>query len=321
MAKRRCSSKGRGLPVHHGAMTFRPFRAALAALSLAFALPACAQGSKPAPAPDAVHPALWVAKDADTTIYLFGTVHVLKPGLTWFDQAVRKAFDGSNEVMLELVQPPQAEMAKIVAAHATTPPSAPTLSSTLPPAARDKYVKAMGEVGLPLAAFEHSKPWFAAINLSLLPLVKAGYDPANGPESVITAAAASAHKPVKGFETADQQIGYFDSLSAPAQRAFLTSTLDELPKLQTEMSEMVADWSRGDPQALAALLNDDLHVSPELADVLLYRRNARWADALAERMKTPGTVFVAVGAGHLAGKGSVIDDLRAKGVKVERVKY
>ena len=300
-------------------MSLRPFRATLAALSLAVALPACAQ--TPAPAPDTVHPALWVVKDADTTIYLFGTVHVLKPGLPWFDEAVRKAFDASGEVMLELVEPDAAAMQKIVAAHALTPPGAPTLSSTLTEPQRATYTKALAEVGVPLAAFEHVKPWYAALNLSLLPLMKEGFDPANGPESVITAAARTAHKPVAGFETADQQIGYFDALSDKAQRAFLVSTLDDLPKLHGEMAEMMADWARGDPQALAALLNDDMTASPEIADVLLYSRNGRWATALAERMKRPGTVFVAVGAGHLAGKGSVIDDLRAKGVKVERVNY
>ncbi len=298
-------------------MTPYPLRAALAALSLAFSLPACA---RPAPR-DTTHPALWVARDADTTIYLFGTVHVLKPGLPWFDEAVKTAFDRSGEVMLELVQPDPAAMQAIVTAHAVTPPAAPPLSSTLTAPQREAYARAMADVGVPLAAFEHVKPWYAALNLSLLPLMKAGFDPANGPESVITAAAKTAGKPVRGLETAEQQIGYFDTLSPAAQTAFLASTIDELPKLQTEMTEMVADWAKGDPQALAALMNDDLEASPEVADVLLYRRNARWADWLAERMKTPGTVFVAVGAGHLAGKGSVIDDLRAKGVKVKRVSY
>lgn len=300
-------------------MTLRPFRAAATSLAFALALPACAQ--TPKPAPDTTHPALWVAKDADTTIYLFGTVHVLKPGLPWFDEAVRAAFDRSGEVMLELVTPDPAAMQAIVTAHAVTPPSAPPLSSTLTGPQRATYAKAMADDGVPLAAFEHVKPWYAALNLSLLPLMKAGFDPANGPESVITAAAKVANKPVSGFETAEQQIGYFDALSAKAQTAFLVSTLDELPKLTSEMDEMMADWARGDPQALARLLNDDLTASPEIADVLLYRRNARWSTALAARMKMPGTVFVAVGAGHLAGKGSLIEDLRAKGVKVTRVRY
>ena len=294
----------------------------LLAPALLLAIPACAQAAKPTGAAgDTTHPALWVARDHDTTIYLFGTVHVLKPGLPWFDEAVRAAFDRSGEVVLELVQPEPAAMARIVAAHATTPTDAPTLSSTLSPAQRESYAKAVEQAGLPPAVFEHSKPWFAALNLSLLPLMKAGYDPANGPESVITAAAKTAGKPVAGLETAEQQIGYFDTLSEPAQRAFLVSTLDELPKAPAEMATMVADWARGDPDALAQLMNDDLKASPEVAQVLLYRRNARWADWVKARMARPGTVFVAVGAGHLSGKGSVIDDLAGKGIVVQRVRY
>ena len=234
---------------------------------------------------------------------------------------MKAAFDRSGEVMLELVQPDPATMAKIVAAHAATPADAPTLPATLTPGQRETYLKALADVGVPVAAFDHAKPWFAALNLSLLPLLKAGFDPANGPETIITAAAKGAGKPVTGFETADQQIGYFDALSDKAQRTFLISTLDDLPKLKGETDTMVADWAKGDPDALARLLNDDMKASPEIADILLYRRNLRWADTLAARMQRPGTVFVAVGAGHLAGKGSVIDDLRAKGVKVERVRY
>ena len=291
----------------------------LLAPALLLAIPACAQTARPAA--DTTHPALWVAKDSDTTVYLFGTVHVLKPGLPWFDEAVKAAFDRSGEVVLELVQPEPAAMARIVAAHAITPPEAPTLSSTLSPAQRDTYNKAIGQAGLPPTVFEHSKPWFAALNLSLLPLMKAGYDPANGPETVITAAAKTAGKPVTGLETAEQQIGYFDTLSDRAQHAFLVSTLDELPKAQAEMTTMVADWARGDPEALARLMNDDLKASPEVAQVLLFQRNARWADWIKARMAQPGTVFVAVGAGHLAGKNSVIGDLAAKGIKARRVRY
>ena len=102
---------------------------------------------------------------------------------------------------------------------------------------------------------------------------------------------------------------------------FLTSTVDDLPKMGTEMSEMVDDWAKGDPDKLAALLNDNLKDSPEVTKVLLYDRNQRWAGWIKNRLATPGTVFIAVGAGHLAGAKSVIADLQAMKVKVERVKY
>jgi hypothetical protein len=102
---------------------------------------------------------------------------------------------------------------------------------------------------------------------------------------------------------------------------FLTSTIDELPKLQTTMATMVDDWAKGKPEALADEMNDSLKDSPEVAKVLLVDRNKRWAGWIQERMKTPGTVFVAVGAGHLAGKDSVLAQLQAAGVRSTRVAY
>ena len=301
-------------------MRFRKLKSSFTAAGVVLAgaiLPACAQ---PAKSNDA-DPALWVVKDADTTIYLFGTVHVLKPGLTWFDEAVRAAFDKSDTVVLELVTPPAEQMQALVAAKGTIPATAPSLSSQIPPDKLPAYQKALAGVGVPAAAFDRMKPWFAAVNLSILPLMKMGYDPAQGPEQVITAAAKAANKPVIGLETAEQQLGYFDSLSPKAQVTFLTSTVDELPKLDESMRDMVADWARGDPDALAALLNDSLKESPEVARTLLYDRNARWANWIDARMKQPGTVFIAVGAGHLAGGQSVIAKLAGHKLKATRIPY
>ena len=301
----------------------RPPVSIAAALLATIALPACAQ---PAPAPPPAttsdaDPALWVVKDEDTTVYLFGTIHVLKPGLTWFDEAVKTAFDRSGELVLEMVQPDPAAMQKIVSAKGMLPAGAPTLTATLPADKRAAYTKAVTDIGLPPAAFDRMKPWFAAVNLSLLPLVKAGYDPANGPEGVLAAAAKAGRKSVAGLETAEQQIGFFDGLSPKAQVTFLTGTVEELPKLQTMMATMVADWSKGDADALGRLINDNLDDSPEVAKILLFDRNARWAEWIDRRMDRPGTVFVAVGAGHLAGQRSVIDQLRAHKLKAVRVKY
>ncbi len=297
-------------------------KAGLSACALLLALPACAKEVPEAatrPANDA-DPALWVVKDKDTTVYLFGTIHVLKPGLTWFDEAVRSAFDRSGEVVLELVMPdPQAMQALVMAKGVTA--AGPTLTEQLPADKRAAYTKAVVDLGLPANAFDRMRPWFAATNLSLLPLTRLGYDPANGPETVITAAAKAAGKPVSGLETAEQQIGYFSQLSEPAQVKFLTSTVDEVPKIGTTMATMVTDWADGKPEALAALMNESLKDSPEVAKVLLTDRNARWAEWVKARMARPGTVFVAVGAGHLAGGQSVLAVLQRNGVKVERVKY
>lgn len=299
---------------------FKRSHAAATALSLLLAQGACAQATPVAAAQDA-DPALWVVKDADTTVYLFGTVHVLKPGMSWFDEAVRTAFDRSDTLVLEMVEPDPASLQKLVVAKGVAPAGAPKLTEQLPADKRAGVVKALSDVGVPPSSYERYKPWLAAVTVSVAPLGKLGYDAANGPEKVLARTATQQGKQVIGLETAEQQLGFFDSIPAPAQVKFLTASVDELPKLPTEMAKMVDDWARGDPDRLAALLNDNLKESPEVARVLLTERNRNWAGWIKERMARPGTVFVAVGAGHLAGKGSVQAQLKAYKLKAVRVKY
>lgn len=290
---------------------------------LALPLPACAQtpAASAAAATTDADPALWVVKDADTTIYLFGTIHVLKPGMTWFDEAVKTAFDRSGEVVLELVMPDPAKMAGLVTSTGIAPAGTPPLTERLPVAKRAAFTAAVTDLGLPADALDRYRPWLAATRLSIGPVTKMGYAAENGPEEVLTAAAKAANKPLVGLETAEQQLGYFAGLSDAAQMKFLESTVDELPTVGTTMRRMVADWAKGNPDGLAREMNDSLKSTPEVAKVLLTERNQRWAEWVKTRLATSGTVFVAVGAGHLAGPESVQAQLRKLGVKSERVKY
>jgi len=297
--------------------------ALLASLLVLLPIAAMAQTAPAAPAPVTMvkaDPALWVVKDEDTTIYLFGTIHVLKPGLNWFDEAVKKAFDKSDTLVLELVMPDPAAMQALVMKTGFTT-SDPTLTEKLPEPHRDAYLKALADLGIPAVALDRAKPWTAAVNLSLLPVLKLGYDPNQGPEHVLSEAAATEHKPVIGLETAEQQLGYFDSLPEALQIKFLETTVRDLPKTKNEIDSMVASWSKGDPDALGRTLNEGLSEQPEIGKVLLSDRNARWADWIAERMKKPGTVFIAVGAGHLAGAQSVQVWLLKHHLKAERIAY
>ena len=296
--------------------------ARIVAIALA-TVPLSASAQTPAPPPAVAtvdaDPALWVVKDHDTTVYLFGTVHVLKPGLSWFDDAVKKAFDTSDSLVLELVMPDPAAMQATVMKMGMDPGGTP-LSQKLPAADRDAYLKAVAEIGAPLAVMEQLKPWLAATEFSVAPLGKLGYSPENGPETVLTAAAKAANKQVLGIETPEQQFGYLDGLSQEAQIDFLDSAIKDLPTLGKDMDEMVADWSKGRPEALAKIMNDDLSGQTELKQTLLLDRNAHFASWIAARMKQPGTVFVAVGAGHLAGAGSVQDDLaKTYHLKADRI--
>lgn len=267
----------------------------------------------------AAKPGLWTIKDADTTIYLFGTVHVLKPGLSWFDGAVKQAFDKSDEMVLEMVLPEdQAEAAKVTMPLAMDK-SGKTLSSKLDPEALKAYQAALGGLGVPANAFDAFKPWFAAVTLSILPLTKFGYDPTQGVEMQLTAAAKAASKPISGFETLEEQLGFFDSVPEDGQISFLNVTVKDIDKLGPQLDKMVALWSKGDTVNLATTMNEGMAGTPELTKILLWDRNERWADQIKTRMDKPGTVFIAVGAGHLAGAKSVQDYLKERGLKVRRV--
>lgn len=291
--------------------------AALAAATM-LATPVAAQA--PIAGTTDADPAIWVVKDSDTTIYLFGTVHILKPGLSWFDEAVRTAFDASDELVLEMIEPDQAAMQTLMTTKGIDP-DGPPLSEKLAEPARAKYIKAMGDLGVPYQAFEAMKPWMAAITLAVMPLGKYGYDLNSGAEKILTRAATQAGKKLGQLESAEQQLGFFDSLPEEQQIAFLNATVDEIPTLGESMEKMDRAWAKGDPAGLAMLMNESMQETPELTKILLTDRNARWADWIDKRMDQPGTVFIAVGAGHLAGKGSVQDQLKAYRIRAKRIKY
>lgn len=301
------------------------FLARAAAVALLFAGPAAlAQTAAPAPAPVATvdaDPALWVVKDKDTTIYLFGTVHLLKPGLSWFDEAVKKAFDASGELVTELGGTPDMASVQPAMLKYGVSMSGPPLSEKLPADKREAFLKAMAEAGLPQAAVERFDPWLAGTQLSMLTLVRAGYDPKSGVEEALDQAAKAAGKPVSGLETIDQQFGFFDSLPEAAQLTLLTEAIDKRDEAPAAFAKLIAAWAKGDAEALGVLMNEGLRSSPEMAKVLLADRNARWADWIKARLDKPGVVFVAVGAGHLAGSDSVQAMLKARKVKSKRVKY
>jgi hypothetical protein len=293
---------------------FRKLFAAGAALAALFAPAAYAQETRDA------DPALWVVKDADTTIYLFGTIHALKPGYGWFDEAVKDAFDKSDQVMLEMVEPDAATLQGLVVRMAMNP-TGPTVTEQLPENKRAAYTAAMTEAGIPPAMMDRFDAWLPAVALSSASLPKLGYDPNLGAEKTLTAAANAAHKPIGGLETAEQQLGYFDTLPQPLQVKFLVSTIDELAEMGPTLDKMVGNWAAGDPEALAAAMNESLRETPELGKILLTDRNGRWAEWIEKRMADPGTVFIAVGAGHLAGPDSVQAFLAKRNLKAERVRY
>jgi len=273
--------------------------------------------SKP-PAVRSGDPALWVVSDADTTIYLFGSVHMLKPDAVWFDDEVRAAFERSDTLVLEVAEEDPAKLAAVIAPMAANTSGEPT-SAMLPPATRTRYLAALKRYRIPAAAMDSVEPWLVAINLSIAPLEELGYRQDIGVEKTLETAARAGGKTVLGLETSEQQLGFFDQLPPKVQVAYLATTVDELPKAEKEFAALMRHWLRGEPDKLAKMMNESIKSTPELAKPLLFDRNARWTDWITHRLDQPGTVFVAVGAGHLAGKGSVIDLLHGRALPVRRL--
>ncbi|WP_375195419.1 TraB/GumN family protein [Sphingobium sp.] len=279
-----------------------------------------ASAREPAARSTYVTPALWAVKDADTTIYLFGTVHVMKPGLDWFKDGVRSAFDRSGELVLEIVEPDDQQALAATMAGKALARDGVKLSARLGSQERTRYQAAMSANGLPWQAFELFNPWMAGMALSVQPLEKLGYKSELGAEKLLTATARRSGKKIDALETIDEQLGYFAGLPMEQQVKFLNATVDGLPDMDREFARLVQHWQNGEPEKLAAEMNESLEATPELAEVLLIQRNARWAQWIKQRLTRPGTVFIAVGAGHLSGKGSVQAQLKTMGISSARVK-
>lgn len=265
-------------------------------------------------------PALWLVKDADTRIYLFGTVHVMKPGIDWFRGPVKAAFDRSGELVLEIIEPDDPQALAATIGRLALASDGVKLSDRLPEEARAPYQAAMTANGLPWQTFETFNPWMAGITLSVAPLERLGYQNQLGAEKILRKAALDAGKTIEALEAVEQQIGFFAGLPMPQQVMFLTATVEGLPEVEKEFGDLLTYWQAGQPDKLAQSMNESLEATPELAQVLLIGRNADWAKWIKARLERPGTAFVAVGAGHLAGKGSVQEQLKTLGVRAKRVK-
>ena len=310
---------------------FKKFALAIAALALPLAASGTAASMRSAEqrhptaqpvvaeklAEPQAHPALWKLADHDTTIYLFGTIHLLPPGIDWLNGPLAYALDHSDTLMTELPDLPPGDVAAALLRHGTLPADK-DLRQMMSDKQRGQLEATLTSLGLPLTIFDRKKPWVAAATLPILQLQKAGYTLESGVETALTKRATQLVRARGGLETADFQFGQFNVLNDAQQLEYLGAVLDALPQINDEIGKMVGHWSRGDAAALAAQLNADSD-SPVLAEALIFSRNRNWAAWIERRMKTPGTVFVAVGAGHLGGPGSVQEVLAKQGFKAVRV--
>ena len=245
-----------------------------------------------AAAPEVVEadPAIFVIRDHDTTVYLFGTLHVLSPGVRWFDGPVEEAFAQSDELVVETLP------AK-VAAPATSLPH---------PAARIT----------PAATFLGSTQDAVRAGHSR------GMDLANGADMVLLRAAGKWGKAVEPLETLESQFAMLAQIPGDPASSSLSAASDPraAADLSAAMAQLEGAWASGKHDLFSAMLDDMQSSAPEAYRILFVERNARWSNWVAGRMRQPGTAFVAIGAAHLAGEDSLLVRLAQRGLISRRLR-
>lgn len=282
-------------------------RCAAAAL-LPLLLAACHAGE----AARQARPALWLAADADTRIYLLGTMHALPPGTDWDDAAVGEAIAAADELVMELSPPELARAGDVF--RALAPRDAPlAVEKRLPQAVLANYRT------LDVRGGDALDDWAVLLLMGQRAAQRAKLSPADGVEAGLTATFHKAGKPIGGLETAEAQLMVFETLDAATQRRLLTRAAADADGASKEIEVLTAAWARGDVRTLERLINEDVDAVPAARRAIITDRNRAWARWAQRRMDRPGTVLMAVGAGHLIGADGVPALLAAQGYDIRRV--
>lgn len=259
---------------------------------IATALATVAMTPAPASAPSMpdADPAMWVVNDRDTVIFLFGTFHALDGKAEWFNDEVKTAFASADELVLETIVPESADSAgKKARKQARRHPVGPSAS------------------------------FLASTRMAVSAGRSRGMQVEKGADQVLSKAARAAGKPVEGLEKFDDQLAMFTRMAAAPRQPNLVHSLFAAQRMASMMAWMQAGWNRGDQQVFGKVVEQLRQNSPDTYKMMFTERNAHWAEWIAHRLEKPGTVFVAVGAGHLAGADSVQAKLADLGVPSSRI--
>ena len=268
----------------------------------------------------AARPALWAVSDADTTIYLFGTIHLLPENYSWRTPKIDQAVGGSQQLVVEtIVDDKNPQKLFHALASLAFSPNQPPLAARVAPEKRAALAEAVRKSGLPPQALDRMETWAAAFILLGNQFKDLGLKGDQGVEMVLRNAFTGQGKPVGELESNVEQLGFFDKLPEAAQRELLEGAIDQSGDMKTEFHQMLAAWAKGDVKGIAKTFNRDLAGSPDLQRALIKTRNANWSRWIEQRMTKPGAIMVAVGAGHLAGPDSVVDQLKRDGYRVRRI--
>jgi uncharacterized protein YbaP (TraB family) len=259
--------------------------------------------------------ALWEIHGKHNTIYLMGSIHVLRPSDYPLAPELLDAYTHVQSIYMEVnLQDIDAQSMQAELLASAMLPDGKTLPGILGKQRYDHAAALAHDVGVDLSNFDQFAPWFAAEAISQLQLMQLGFQPQSGVEMYFLQRAKSDAKSVAGLETVHDQIALFDALPMDAQAEYLLSSLEEAHDLPKEVDSMVKAWNRGDTLWFERQLKSEFGRDPSLYQSVLVARNRKWIPKIEALLKEDKNYLIIVGTGHLVGAGSVIDLLKKDGI-------
>jgi hypothetical protein len=276
-------------------------------------------GALPALADDSGRHTFWEVTGRHNKLWLLGSVHTLQAPDSALPQVALTAYANAETIVEEVdLGAAMADMMGGSAAQLQVLADGKTLAGVLGPELYARLQQEARKLGIDLDFMSHMQPWYVALQVQQMQLMRVGFNPLNGIDMQIAVRAQSDGKPLQGLETVADQLGLFANLSLNEQREMLRSTLDEKDPLG-QVRETIAAWRSGDTESLGKLLREGAEESPVLFRKLTTDRNLRWLPQIEKMLQDPQDDYLVVtGALHMVGNDGLVELLRRKGYRVEQ---
>lgn len=263
---------------------------------------------------------MWRVQSKTSTLYILGSLHFLKPEHYPLNPRIEKAFDQSNILVVEanISDPRGVDPQKLLGSA-----SYPENDNIEKHVSRETYEyikKETGKLGIPAELINKQKPWFLAITLEAVQLLKLGFDPKYGVD-IYFLSKTQGKKQILELESLDEQINLLSNLSDRDQELFLLYTLRDLNLVGEGLNDLVKSWTMGDPKGIESIIMKSVKEDPRLLPIFekfINERNRNMISKIENYLKTKESYFVVVGAGHLVGDKGIIKILKEKGYLVEQ---
>jgi uncharacterized protein len=265
----------------------------------------------------AAHHTFWSVRGAHNTVYLLGSVHVLKPEDSALPAEVQLAYTQSKTLVLEVNLNDLSSAAMLGASiQYASLPEGQTLADALGPELYRSFVSHANALGVDPDVLTGFQPWFAALMLDDAQMAKLGFAASAGVDEQLATRAQSDNKQLIGLETVEDQFSVFSQLSPDEQRRYVRFSLASLDSAAADIEATVSAWRQGDSGALEKLLEEDFKDFPDLRRRLTIDRNQRWLEKILPMLNAGEDYLVVVGALHLVGSGGLVDLLQKRGFQV-----